>query len=1016
MTKPRSGKILSLTDCVEAYEQSIANGLECAIESFAPNESHPEYAEIVMELVRVEMEHLGWQQESAISRYCERFPIAFADPAHRSVIAFEEFRVRRQHGEAVTRLEYAERYRIDTTQWPSVATDPEINLVSEAAAATGKRRRLARPVTEMDAAHLRSCVAEAFPEFEPVEELGRGAFGRVFLAKQRNLAGRLVVIKITSDTTTEPERLARLQHTNIVPVYSVHRTDDWQAICMPFFGRRTLRDYPLKNAASSLRLMEQVATALEHAHRNGILHRDVKPANILVTDDGQPMLLDFNLSSDSASQSMRRSIVGGTVPYLSPEQLQSLKSGEAVSETADIYSLGVILFELLAGQLPFEFEASASLSQVIRDAQAKKSTEIPRIRTLNHEVSISVQDIILKCLQPDSGDRYQSAADLAEDLRRERRSLPLKYAPNTSRRERLAKWRRRHPRVLSVTTLFVSLVALLAIGGVWSYVQQQRVSAIHAESQWQEFRQSVPAIRTLLSAPDSSSLVLSEGLAAAQTLVDQYHVTDAIDWHLRPEFQCVPTEQQQSLDEELSEIVFLMSAASQRQAQLAADAALQESLLRDALKWNSLASKFACSVRSSHTWQTQRSSIQKMATDAMGADPLMTEIEAKKTTIVAPAFERRGSAPVKSVSGDDAGQLRGFSNAIQQLRSGDAKAAHGSLLSLVQLNPHDYSAWYLLGKCRQMLGLHWEADAAFSTCIAVNADCWVAWQDRAAVRLKLNRFQEAAEDCAQMIHLRPDAATGYLNRALAEISLGNLTAAENDLNLSISHNGPTRAYFLRSQVRLQQGNQPGAKSDFETGLQIIPNDVDSWVTRGMAHLQQDPKQALADFQRALELNPQSRDALQNSAHVLSEKLGNADDAVRLLDQLLSQYPDDNPARIGRAVLCARAGQDDRARSDAEVVLANSPDAISRYQVACVFALTSQRASADADAAIRHLSDAMRTEPQLYSMAEQDSDLNAVRNRATFQKLLNACRSLMNPDTDVSAADLRPVLVDELNGD
>ena len=284
------------------------------------------------------------------------------------------------------------------------------------------------------------------------------------------------------------------------------------------------------------------------------------------------------------------------------------------------------------------------------------------------------------------------------------------------------------------------------------------------------------------------------------------------------------------------------------------------------------------------------------------------------------------------------------------------------------------------------------------------------------MRLKLNRFQEAAEDCAQMIQLRPDAATGYLNRALAEISLGNLTAAENDLNLSISHNGPTRAYFLRSQVRQQLGNQSAAKSDYETGLRTIPQDVDSWVTRGMAYLQQNPQQALADFQRALELNPQSRDALQNSAHVLSEKLGKADDAIDLLDQLLSHYPGDNPARIGRAVLCARAGQDERARSDAEFVLANSPDAISRYQVACVFALTSQRVSADADAAIRHLSDAMRTEPHLYSMAEQDSDLNAVRNRTAFQRLLSACRSLMNPDTDVSAADLRPTMVDELNGD
>jgi serine/threonine protein kinase len=327
----------------------------------------------------------------------------------------------------------------------------------------------------MDSARLHQCIAEAFPEFEPVEELGRGAFGRVFLARQRDLADRLVVIKVTSDTTTEPERLARLQHTNIVPVYSVHRTADWQAICMPYFGRRTLLNVSRDSCESSLRLVQKIAEGLQHAHQNGILHRDVKPANILITDDGQPMLLDFNLSSDLASQSLTRSLVGGTIPYLAPEQMESLQSGKAVTAAADIYSLGVILFELLVGRLPFEPTPSATLSSLILKAQERKSETIPRLRDSVPSATAAVQDILLKCLQPLPENRYQSAADLAEDLRCELYNLPLQHAGNTSLPERISKWRRRHPRLLSVTSLVALMAILLGTVALRWIVVQDRI-------------------------------------------------------------------------------------------------------------------------------------------------------------------------------------------------------------------------------------------------------------------------------------------------------------------------------------------------------------------------------------------------------------------------------------------------------------------------------------------------------------------------------------------------------------
>ena len=217
-------------------------------------------------------------------------------------------------------------------------------------------------------------------------------------------------------------------------------------------------------------------------------------------------------------------------------------------------------------------------------------------------------------------------------------------------------------------------------------------------------------------------------------------------------------------------------------------------------------------------------------------------------------------------------------------------------------------------------------------------------------------------------------------------------------------------------MRYQLGNLKGAQDDIETGIKINPDDDDSWVARGMALLQQDPQRALADFEHALRVNPQCRDALQNSAHVLSERLGKPDEAILQLDHLLSLYPDDNAARIGRAVLYARAAQDDAARRDAATVLEQSPDPVTLYQVACVFALLSQRSAADAESAMKHLVEAMRAEPQLYSMAEQDSDLNPVRSQAAFQTLLKACRSLLSPLTEFSQTENQSRDINELNGE
>nr|WP_171470009.1 serine/threonine-protein kinase [Frigoriglobus tundricola] len=349
-------------------------------------------------------------------------------------------------------------------------------------------------------------VGETIQGFRLVGELGRGAFARVFLAHQEALADRPVALKVTLRPTREAERLARLQHTNVVPVYSVHDAAPAQLICMPYLGRVTLADlirayrveHPSrlsgrkstsaraaratavdsKSASKSatdpkappgparapvwtwaaaaeppivgdpravLQVLAQLAAGLGHAHDRGILHLDIKPANVLLADTGEPMLLDFNLSFDAARPD--REMVGGTMPYMAVEQLLDMRArGKgAIDRRTDLYSLGVLAFELLTGTVPFP-ATREQLRDLDRQTAARRQGP-PALRPLNPGVTPAVEAIVRKLLAPEPVDRYQSADEVRTDVERHLADLPLWYARERSVRERFGKWRRRNPGV-----------------------------------------------------------------------------------------------------------------------------------------------------------------------------------------------------------------------------------------------------------------------------------------------------------------------------------------------------------------------------------------------------------------------------------------------------------------------------------------------------------------------------------------------------------------------------------------
>ncbi|MCY3003789.1 MAG: tetratricopeptide repeat protein [Planctomycetota bacterium] len=320
---------------------------------------------------------------------------------------------------------------------------------------------------------------ETIGEFRVRRELGRGGMGIVYEAEQQQ-PRRLVAVKtLRIDTLSnaalrrferEAQVLARLQHPGIAQVYG-SGTAALGGTELPYFAMELVRGEPLVRWATSrglalherVELIAKVADAVQHAHSAGVIHRDLKPSNLLVTENGDPKVLDFGVAQATDSDrflSTQHTLLGqlvGTLPYMSPEQTTSGR--ETIDARSDVYSLGVVAYELLAGRLPLELGDVPPLEALRRIQQV----DPPRAGTLEPRLRGDLETVLGKALEKERERRYASASDFALDLRRFLRHEPVR-ARAASRAYLVSRWVRRH-RIASasIAALFVVLVASTAI-------------------------------------------------------------------------------------------------------------------------------------------------------------------------------------------------------------------------------------------------------------------------------------------------------------------------------------------------------------------------------------------------------------------------------------------------------------------------------------------------------------------------------------------------------------------------
>lgn len=366
--------------------------------------------------------------------------------------------------------------------------------------------------------------------YEVLDVIGRGGMGVVYRARRRGLDRVVALKQLAAGADASPAALARfraeveavaaLQHPGIVPVFDVGDRDGVPFYVMEYLPGGTLADRladrPLRPLAAAA-LLESLARAVDHAHCSGILHRDLKPTNILYDAAGAARVADFGLAkrldADPALAATRTGAVLGTPSYMAPEQATG--DPAAVGPPADVYALGAILFESLTGRPPFRAPSPLETLDLVR------STDPPPPGRLQPGIPRDLQTICLTCLEKDPPRRYPTAAALADDLGRFLRGEPIRARP-VGPLARLWKWVRRRPSQASLAlTVLVALAALIALGLVSN--ARLRASAAeadrqrrHADANYRDARRALNEVLGALGDPAVAGNVPRSRLHRAQ--------------------------------------------------------------------------------------------------------------------------------------------------------------------------------------------------------------------------------------------------------------------------------------------------------------------------------------------------------------------------------------------------------------------------------------------------------------------------------------------------------------------
>lgn len=366
-------------------------------------------------------------------------------------------------------------------------------------------------------------VDQRIGRYRLLEKIGAGAGGTVWLAQDEELH-RGVAIKFPHQSRLgaadrerflrEARAAGRFQHPNLVAVYEIGWDQDALFIVSEFIDGSSLKEWSQENGLDISQAVEAVTTlaeALDFAHEHGVIHRDLKPQNILMDETGTPHITDFGLAkseSDDFTMTLEGQLMG-TPAYMSPEQAAG--GGHRVDRRGDIYSLGVILYELITGECPFRGTTEMLIKQVLQDEPLEP-------RRLNARVSRDLNTVCLKCLQKNPGSRYQTAAELSNDLVSIQKGLAVRARP-VSQLEKSWRWCRRNPLSASLGACLILLLLTLSIVGPIVAFRQSELARQASVSEASATRESKAARTAQRQAERNARTAKAHRLARESELI-----------------------------------------------------------------------------------------------------------------------------------------------------------------------------------------------------------------------------------------------------------------------------------------------------------------------------------------------------------------------------------------------------------------------------------------------------------------------------------------------------------------
>ena len=791
--------------------------------------------------------------------------------------------------------------------------------------------------------------------------LGEGGMGAVYEAEQEN-PRRTVALKVIKPGLAsasllrrfeqEAHALGRLQHPGIAQIYEAGTAAADFGVqpyfAMEFIRGKTLRDYAQDRRLTTpqrLDLMAKVCEAVHHAHQRGLIHRDLKPSNIVVDEAGQPKILDFGVArvTDSDTQATRQTDVGqlvGTLAYMSPEQV--LADPEELDFRSDVYALGVILYELLAGSLPYNI-SRAKLHEAV---QTIRDSEPVPIGSLQRIYRGDIETIVTKALEKDKDHRYASAADLAADIRRHLASQPILARP-PSAGYRLQKFSRRHKVVVIGTAAALALAmssAVLTYRGTRGPKESVRLAVLPFASAAETAdvaaritRDATVQVSRIQGSPKidfetvpSKSVV---GVNSAQGARDALHATHVLqgsiaaeggdivlhawltdtrsgakprDWTARYD-----ARQLRFADAAIAGVVTWGLDLPPLPAKEGVNPAARQDyvnglalLRRDGQADAGLALIARAAQTDPDSPLTHAALAEANWTKYLiTRDPLWRD----RTSVAVRDAQRRNPdlAPVHRAAG------------LLLANAGDYELAIDEYRRAIELDPNHGDAYRRIGDVYERSGQLQEALAAYQNAVRVDPERYANHQALGAYYFGRGAYQESIQHMTKVEQLAPREPEAHRVLGVAYTNIGKFSEAEQELRRAISLKETAPALHALGVALMYERKEQEAVPQFLRALNLNPKRYLSWMnlaicyrrTNRAAESEAANRKGLAAAEKEMAQNPRSGYVRSVLAY-LCARLGDRTRAESEIAQAVRLSPNDSNTQWVAATTYAALGQGD----------------------------------------------------------------------------------------------------------